>query len=71
MHWNSLLDCHSDPHLRYRQAGPTTENSQPHKHNDDADHPSDELGRDRAEIVSDHDSDEIDYPDDDEGAADE
>lgn len=28
--------------------------------NDDDD---DELGRDRAEIVSDHDSDEIDYPD--------
>lgn len=30
---------------------------------DDNDH-IDELGRDRAEIVSDHDSDEIDYPGD-------
>ncbi len=40
-------------YFRYRKT--TTEN-------DDDD---DELGRDKAEIGSDHDSDEIDYPDDD------
>ncbi len=39
-------------YFRYRKT--TTEND------DD-----DELDRDKAEIVSDHDSDEIDYPDDD------
>jgi len=30
---------------------------------DDADDDLDELGRDKTEIVSNHDSDEIDYPD--------
>jgi hypothetical protein len=38
-------------YFRYRKT--TTEND------------DDELDRDKAEIVSDHDSDEIDYPDDD------
>ena len=70
MHFSPLLDQDSHPHARYRQAAPATDTNQPHKDNDE-NHPSDELGRDRAEIVSDHDSDEIDYPDDDEGAGDE
>ncbi|CAF2625306.1 unnamed protein product [Rotaria sp. Silwood2] len=48
--------CKTD--LTYRKT--TTEND-----DDDDDH-VDELGRDKAEIVSDHDSDEVDYPDEDE-----
>ena len=45
-------------YFRYRKT--TTES------NVDDDDPIDELGRDKAEIVSDHDSEEVDYPDVDE-----
>ncbi|CAF3442872.1 unnamed protein product [Rotaria sp. Silwood1] len=36
------------------------------KDNDDDDDHIDELGREKTEIVSDHESDEVDYPDDEE-----
>ncbi len=42
-------------YFRYRK---TTAES-----DDEDDHHIDALGREKAEIVSDHDSDEIDYPD--------